>query len=179
MIDVVILFGSGVPAAEFVHFLVGHEQPPISVSIQTNPSDAQVSCELLPDGTHSGTVTPSVVTEKNFSFLSDVSAAGVRLTTGSREPNPPVGYTIRVRATHPDHQDLEVNFPISQTISAVVRQEYVDFGLDVPALERVGVAESTANFTAVEFSQFCNYHADQIVVNGGMQDVAQGVRDGY
>lgn len=164
-----------VDATEFQDFLVGPGQPPIFVTITTNPTDAQVSWTITPNGAHSGTVADNRGTTKEFSFTPDVT--GVRPNyqgTGSRQPNPAISYTISYTVTSPREDPFTGTATITQNDRARLRQEYVDFGLIVPTLNDVAPSISTQNFDGTEFSQNSNY--SPYVINGGMQQIAQSTR---
>ncbi|MDJ0658213.1 MAG: Ig-like domain-containing protein [Crocosphaera sp.] len=169
-----ILFNNGLEASEFVDFLVGNGQPPISVTITTDPPNATVEWIITPVNNESGTVSNNQGTSKQFSFSPDVT--GVRPTGGSRTANDAIEYRLAVTVTH-DGETLTREVNIMQDTRAILRQEYLDYGLEIPALNIVGEAQSTTNFQGIEFSRNSNY--SPLVLNNGMQEIAQGIRDGY
>ncbi|MDJ0844826.1 Ig-like domain-containing protein [Crocosphaera sp.] len=169
-----ILFNNGLEASEFVDFLVGNGQPPISVTITTDPPNATVEWMITPVNNESGTVSNNQGTSKQFSFSPDVT--GVRPTGGSRTANDAIEYRLAVTVTH-DGETLTREVNIMQDTRAILRQEYLDYGLEIPALNIVGEAQRTTDFQGIEFSRNSNY--SPFVLNNGMQEIAQGIRDGY
>lgn len=170
------IFFSGQSAKDFKSFLVGTDQSPIGVEIHTSPPDASVIWRITPVGQHSGKVDVSEGTSKAFSF-SPTFEMFSRPITGSNFKNDPVGYMLTVAAEHPVSGTAHTQVSISQDEIAILRQEYVDFGLSVPPLGSVGKSISTNNFNGKDFSEKSNYAP--LVVNGGMQTIAQAVRDKY
>lgn len=174
-ISIVIRF-SGREATDFSDFLVGHAQPPIAFEIATDPTEATVLWRITPVGEQSGSIATPEGTSKAFSFAPTFGPFD-RPTAGSRQPNAPISYRVTVLAEHPLEGTANVEVVITQNLRAVLRQEYVDYRLQVPDLGIVDTAVATANFTVEEFSHLNNYAP--LVVNGGMQDIAQRTRDTY
>src|SRR5207244_3261222 len=83
----------------------------------------------------------------------------------------------QTNTTH-DEDAKPVDVTITQSLyRTLLRQEYVDYGLEVPDISEVGVIPDTKDFRGIEFTQNSNYPG--FGVNGGMEEIAQSVRTEY
>src|SRR5438309_1932842 len=121
-------------ASQFVDFLVGAGQTPISVKIRTVPQDGGIMWAIRPLNQYSGTVNPDAGPAKDFTFTPNVTAARTTLRSGSRQPNVPVGYLITAVLPVSGGRQESAIVEIAQDEQSILRQEYVDYAaLPVPA----------------------------------------------
>ncbi len=168
------------PLNEFADlFLVESPTAAHTIGIVTTPDSATVSWAIEPIGEHSGGSSPTQGTSKTFMFE---PTGAKRPKSGSKNANKPIEYRLRVTASLGDTAEPPQSFIIRQSARAILRQEYLDYGLRPPAFEDVVVltdAETAPHFRAIEFIRNSNYSNDGLGVKGGMQEIAVATRIAY
>jgi hypothetical protein len=135
--------------SQFVDFLVGAGQTPISVKIRTTPQDAAIMWAIKPLNEFSGTVDPSAGSSKEFNFTPNVTTARMGLRAGSRAPNVAVGYLISVVLPGSGGRQESAIVEIQQDEQSILRQEYVDYAAPPPPAGMAGLPPAVPARTAL------------------------------
>lgn len=149
-----------------------------SVTITTTPAAATVAWKLTPEKEYSGKSVPAEGADKVFAFTPKDAK---RPHAGLRVPNRPIRFVLTITPTDSGVELAPQQFFIEQGVRAILRQEYLDFGLRPPDLSQIAVFEDgeTEHFKARDFIGNCNYAKDRIGVKAGMQQIAEETRAAY
>ncbi len=105
----------------------------------------------------------------NFSFQPEITHPPYRPSNGSKNRSDPLSYDIEARFCTNGHV-----VTITQDQKDIIRQEYVNHGLTVPAREDLSVPTATTNFSVTEINS-----TSYSIILGDPGGLAQDIRDEY